>query len=32
MGLDWKDAKSVVGNRTKWRTPVAQCFSENRKN
>jgi len=25
MELDWKDAKSVAGNRTKWRTLVAQC-------
>jgi len=32
MGLDWKDAKSVVGNRTKWRTPVAKGFSGNMKN
>ena len=22
-GLKWKDAKSVAGNRTKWRTLVA---------
>ena len=30
--LEWKDAKSVVGNRTKWRTLVAQCSSGNRMN
>jgi len=30
--LDWKDAKSVDGNCTKWRTVVAQCSSKNRKN
>ena len=31
MGLDRKDAKSVVGNRTEWRTLVAECSSGNRR-
>ena len=32
MRFGWKDAKSVAGNRTKWRTLVAQCSSGNRRN
>jgi len=30
-GLDLKDAKSVAGNRTKWRTVVAQYSRGNRR-
>jgi len=27
MGLGWKDAKSITGDRIKWRwSLVAQCF------
>jgi len=29
MELDWKDAKSIAGNFTKWRTLVVQCSREN---
>ena len=31
-GLDWKGAKSVAGNRTKWRTVVAQFSRGNSRN
>jgi len=32
MGLDWKDASSVAGDHTKWRTLITQCFSGNMRN
>ena len=32
MGIDWKDAREIAGNRDQWRNLVAQCSDRSRRN